>query len=523
MIHFRKILTGALASFLAAASVAFPAPVKADEFDISTIYEPYFMVSDADNPTVALDGLEKDADLRVFPASTTKVLSCIVAIEQTEQNGKSFSDMVSVSANAVDFGRGNSLMGLEEGDSYSLEDLLYGMMLPSGNDAAIAIAEHIAGSTKAFAALMNAKAQQLGMTSSHFVTVHGKHNDDHYTTVRDMAKLTAYALKNEMFCKIVSTATYTAESGPRAIELVNSNRMLIDTPPTEKLQNPISCLYENCIGVKTGDTTQAGKCLIAAARKEGITLIAILYGGTLGDSSYDAGASDSRRDPYNAYRFQDAKRLFEYEFNKMERSVTLQELKQSGLQTEFEIRVPNAIIDDPNGGILTVRADLADSMTMNLMEPKLRAILDNAATLAETSITNSYAPIADGSVVGRVSYVYNGETLFSADLLATRSVKEGMAQVNMTTDAPQAISGGLIGDVNRPNAVSEEPESTVGCGNLQLSGKQLILWILLPIILLLLIVCLIMFALYLRAERIKRERRAARKRAKQRAKQSQRY
>ncbi len=381
MIHFRKILTGALASFLAAASVAFPAPVKADEFDISTIYEPYFMVSDADNPTVALDGLEKDADLRVFPASTTKVLSCIVAIEQTEQNGKSFSDMVSVSANAVDFGRGNSLMGLEEGDSYSLEDLLYGMMLPSGNDAAIAIAEHIAGSTKAFAALMNAKAQQLGMTSSHFVTVHGKHNDDHYTTVRDMAKLTAYALKNEMFCKIVSTATYTAESGPRAIELVNSNRMLIDTPPTEKLQNPISCLYENCIGVKTGDTTQAGKCLIAAARKEGITLIAILYGGTLGDSSYDAGASDSRRDPYNAYRFQDAKRLFEYEFNKMERSVTLQELKQSGLQTEFEIRVPNAIIDDPNGGILTVRADLADSMTMNLMEPKLRAILDNAATL----------------------------------------------------------------------------------------------------------------------------------------------
>ena len=491
-------------------------PADADAYDISTVYEPYFIVVDADHPDVAIDGLEREADARIFPASTTKILTCIVAIEETQNGGKSLSDLVTVSANAVNFGRGNSLMGLEEGDTYSLEDLLYGMMLPSGNDAAIAIAEHISGSTKDFAALMNRKAAELGMSSSHFVTVHGKHDDNHYSTARDMAKLTAYALKNELFRKIVSTGVYTASSGPRALEVVNSNRLIIDQRPTETLQNPISCLYPDAIGVKTGDTNQAGKCLIAAAKRDGVTLIAVLMGGTLNDATYDGGASDGRKDKYNAYRFQDAAKLFEHEFGVMSRTVTLQQLKESGLKTEFDITVPNAADNDPKGGVLTLRADLSDSTSLNLMEPKLRAITENAASLAEISVTTVYAPVSDGSVVGRVNYVLNGETLFSADLLATRSVKEGMAQVGTVTESPQSHTGGLIGEVNRPgNPVPDPEQSTVSCGKLHLTRVQLILWILLPIILLLLIVCLVLFAAYIRAERIKeKKRRAAKRKAK---------
>lgn len=509
MIALKKTCSVLLAALLLFPLALLPASADADSFDIDSIYEPYFILVDADNPTVALDGLERDADLKVEPASTTKVLTCIVAIEESQKNGKSLDDLATVSANAVDFGKGNSLMGLEEGDRFPIIDLLYGMMLPSGNDAAIAIAEHIAGSTTAFAELMNAKAQELGMTHSHFVTVHGKHNDSHYTTVRDMALLTAYALKNETFRTIVGTASYTTRGGTRELTVLNSNRLLVDTPVTEKLTNPISCLYEYAIGVKTGDTTQAGKCLIAAAQREGVTLIAVLFGGTLNDSTYDGFASDARKDKYNAYRFQDAIALFEYEFRKMERTVTLAELKAAGMQTEFSVTIPNAIAEDPNNGVLIARADLSDDLVLKLMEPKLRTILETASSLADPVITNTYAPIADGSVVGHVSYVFNGETLLSADLIATRSVKEGMAQT------AESQSGNLMGEVTKPGegkVRTAEPRRETK----QVDPQARVLRILLIVLIVLLVSVIVFFALYLRHERIeaeKRRKRAARKKA----------
>ncbi len=528
MIHFKTLFSGVLACVFAASLLSYSSPSQADSYNLDDVYEPYFIVSDADDPTEALYGLERDADLRVEPASTTKILSCIVAIEETEKNGRSLDDMVTISAKAVDFNKGNSLMGLEEGDIFSLRDLLYGMMLPSGNDAAIAIAEHVAGGTSEFAALMNAKASELGMTHSHFVTVHGKHNADHYSTVRDMALLTAYALKNETFCDIVSTPKYTTVSGNRELTVLNSNRMLIDAEPTEKLTKPISCLYEYTIGVKTGDTTQAGKCLIAAARKEGITLIAVLYGGTLdgktiAGETYDPYASDNRRDKFNARRFQDAAQLFDYVFSSMERTVTLQELKDSGMQTEFSIDIPNAIENDPNGGVLIARADLSDTFTMNLMEPKLRTILESAPSLAETTITNNYAPISEGSVVGKVAYVFNGETLLSVDLLATRNVKEGLAQVaeaptvsvaDTDSSGIQSHSGGLIADVKPVNADEEENESAFTCSKAKLDARRIILLILLPILLVLLFLCFFLFVLYMRNENKKRKKREALRRKK---------
>lgn len=519
MIHFRRISAFLLTFLFLGTILFFPASAVSDGFNIDSIYEPYFILVDADNPTVSIDGLEREADLQVEPASTTKVLTTIVAIEETLKNGGSLNDMATVSAKAVDFGRGNSLMGLEEGDSFSLLDLLYGMMLPSGNDAAIAIAEHVAGSTDKFAELMNAKAQELGMSHSHFVTVHGKHDSNHYSTVRDMAILTAYALKNETFCEIVGTKQYTTVSGNRTLTVVNSNRMLVDLEPTEKLPNPISCLYEYAIGVKTGDTTQAGKCLIAAAKKEGITLIAVLFGGTLNDETYDAWASDGRKDKYNAYRFQDAQKLFEYEFQKMERTVTLTELKNAGLQTDFSVPIPNAISTDPYGGILVARADLSDDFTIKLMEPKMKTVLESASSLADVSITNNYAPIADGTVIGKVKYEYNGETLFSADLVATRTVKEGTAQIDIASDAnqPQMHEGGLISEIS----TDEDTAVKGGCGNL--TQQQKILLILVPVILLLLIVCVVMFALYLRAERIREEKRRKAMQAKKRAQQRSQY
>ena len=509
----KRICAVVLALLFALAFVSFNRipSAQADSFDLGSIYEPYFILVNADDPTTAYKGIEKEADKQVFPASTTKILSCIVALE----NGN-LDDMVSVSENAVNFGRGNSLMGLEAGDEYSMRDLLYGMMLPSGNDAAIAIAEHIAGSTTGFAEKMNEKANEIGMTHSHFVTVHGKQNDDHYTTVRDMALLTAYALKNPTFREIVGAKTYTAQSGPRTISLVNSNRLLVDTPATEDLPNPISCLYEYAIGVKTGDTTAAGKCLIAAAERDGITLIAVLFGGTIDDPEYNDGWAPSRKDKFNAYRFQDAIKLFEYAYGEMTQTLTVTDLINLGMPVEFSVDIANATADDPQGGKLIAKADLSSDQTVTLMEPVLDGMRADMASIANANFTNSYAPIAEGAVIGSVTYSYGDRILFSANLIATRSVKEGNAQIDVAPETAQTNTGLIIGD---PNVITidGEPEPSGGCASVPKNMKWVL--IVLPIIFVLLIICVTLFIVYLNAE-AKRRKRAAKRRAEKRMRES---
>lgn len=503
---------------------------EADGFDKSQIYEPYYILVNASNPSVSYRGIELEADTRVAPASTTKILTCILALESGN-----LDDMVSVSEKAVDFGNGNSLMGLEAGDQYSLRDMLYGLMLPSGNDAAIAIAEHIAGSTSAYADLMNEKAAQIGMTHSHFVTVHGKDNDNHYTTVRDMAILTAYALnsspKSKEFREIVGTKTYVAESGPRAIELVNSNRMLIDTPATEKLPSPISCLYADAIGVKTGDTNKAGKCLVAAAERNGVTLIAVLYGGTLNDPEYNSGWSDGRKDKYNARRFQDAALMFDYAFADMIRTISISELIGYGMPVTFNITISNAAEDDSQGGVLAAKADVSMDTTLSILQPDPNAKNSDIQIEAITTFTNMYAPIGEGAIVGSVAYQYYGKTVYSANLLATRSVREGTAQSQITPVEPQVegsdadpLQNKLIGSTNTsslyPDNTTPVSETVGGCG---LPEDMRWLPIVVAVILVLLIVCVILFILYLRAEAKRRKRAAARRRARQRAMQNEQY
>ncbi len=500
---------------------------RADSFNVDSIYEPYYILVNADTPAVSYRGIEKEADKRVFPASTTKILTCIIALEKGN-----LDDMVNVSAKAVDFGRGNSLMGLEEGDAYSLRDLLYGMMLPSGNDAAIAIAEHIAGSTDAYAELMNQKASEIGMTNSHFVTVHGKQNDNHYTTVRDMAVLTAYALNKSPKCaefrEIVGAKEYVAESGPRAITLVNSNRMLVDTPASEDLPNPISCLYPDAIGVKTGDTNAAGKCLIAAAERNGVTLIAVLFGGTLGDSEYNDGWKPAQKDRYNVKRFNDAAALFDYAYSDMNRSVSVGELVENGMPVSFDVTISNAAADDSQGGVLKAKADLSTETMLSIMQPDPNAKISDLRIEANPLFTNVYAPIGEGTVVGSVTYTCNGKPLVTANLLAERSVKEGTAQTQIlpvdpepSSDNPIPQQSSLIGGANVPTLNPDEAvvigDSADGCG---VPKNMRWLPVVLAVAFVLLVAIVIMYILYLRAQ-AKRRRAAARRRAKQRSRTQQ--
>jgi D-alanyl-D-alanine carboxypeptidase (penicillin-binding protein 5/6) len=197
---------------------------------------------------------EKDADTRRPMASTTKIMTAIVALEACDM-----SQTVSISGEAV--GIEGSSVYLKTGDKLSLGDLVWALMLESANDAAAAIAIEVAGSIEAFAEMMNEKAAELGLTDSHFTNPHGLDNKDHYTTARDLARLASYALKNPRFREIVSTYRHSISFGNETRYLLNHNKMLK--------------LYDGAVGVKTGYTKRSGRCLVSAAERNGVTLVAV--------------------------------------------------------------------------------------------------------------------------------------------------------------------------------------------------------------------------------------------------------
>ncbi|HPF53089.1 MAG TPA: D-alanyl-D-alanine carboxypeptidase family protein [Eubacteriales bacterium] len=494
----KRVLAIAVALSVVLLSLTFTPISAADNLDVSNYDEKYILLVNAQDPTTALYGIEKDADARCYPASTTKILTCIIALE----NGN-LDDLIEISAEAVDFNaKYNSLMGVSEGESYTLRDLLYGLMLVSGNDAAIAIAEHIGGSVTGFVNMMNSKAQSLGMSSSNFVTPNGKHNEQHYTTARDMAVLTAYALSNATFCEIVGAVTYTAteSGGSKTLSLTNANRLLVDA--TADGFTPESCLYQYAIGVKTGDTDQAGKCLIAAASRGGVTLIAVLLGGT--STTIDQTASE--KDPYNARRFKDAATIFDFAFGQMLESVTVQELINLGLVTEFDVQVQNYASDDAAQGILTVKANLDYAQTLMLMSPFMSELKTNAPQLAVTKLTTVFAPISEGDVIGSVEYMLNGTVLFSSELVATRSIEEGLV-ATATEGAETSFIDNLIG-----SAVMTPTENKT---------SSFWIWVVIAVVLIILIVFFITVYVIREKKRRKRAKIAAAKRKKQMQQQAE--
>ena len=204
---------------------------------------------------IVLDGLtgetllEQNADETLPMASTTKIMTALTAIELGD------IDRVYTVKPAYTAVEGSS-MYLETGETLSIRDTLYGLMLMSGNDAALAIAGEYGGE-EAFVAAMNEKAAALGLWHTHFDNPNGLDGPTHYTTARELAKLAAYAMENETFREIVSTRTYT--SGTRT--MVNHNKLLR--------------LYEGAVGVKTGFTKKSGRCLVSAAERNGRRLIAV--------------------------------------------------------------------------------------------------------------------------------------------------------------------------------------------------------------------------------------------------------
>ncbi len=190
-------------------------------------------------------------------ASTTKIMTATIIIEKCN-----LSDTIEISKKAA--GTGGSRLGLKTGDKITILDLLYGLMLRSGNDAAVALAEYAGGDINGFAELMNAKALELGLTNTHFETPHGLDSNEHYTTAYELAILSNYALNNPTFAKIVGTKNYTITINGSPKDLSNTNELLGN--------------MEGVYGIKTGFTNGANRCLVTACKRNNIDIICVVLG-----------------------------------------------------------------------------------------------------------------------------------------------------------------------------------------------------------------------------------------------------
>ena len=303
-----------------------------------------------------------NAEKRLPMASTTKIMTTVLAIE----SGR-LDEEFTVDSNAVRV-EGSS-MGLRENDRVTLRSLCYGMMLPSGNDAANCTAVRVAGSVSAFVEMMNKKAREIGLENTHFVTPSGldDNTDEHYSTALDMAKLTRYAMKNQEFRKICGTKSAKVSFGNPPFDrwLTNTNKLLK--------------ICHGVIGVKTGFTDKAGRCLVSCCSRGGAELICV----TLND----------RND------WQDHSRLYDNCFP----FVSRQEL-------------------DPGFDSINVNVAGSEKQTVSCTPSEEKAYLlkDRAAKVTPVVHLPSfvYAPVKKGDAVGRVDYWYNGELIAQSVITA---------------------------------------------------------------------------------------------------------
>lgn len=239
---------------------------KEDPFDVSSINVSSEAIEKPSINSRAAIVYERSSGIILFGknenekrkmASTTKIMTAIVVIEKCN-----LEDIVTISQKAAS--TGGSHLGLHTDDKISIHDLLYGLLLCSGNDAAVALAEYVGGNISNFSNLMNSKALELGLVSTHFVTPHGLDDDDHYTTAYELALITNYALKNEIFHNIVGTKNYTISINGYSKNLSNTNELLGN--------------LDGVYGVKTGFTNGANRCLVTSVKRDNMDLICVVLG-----------------------------------------------------------------------------------------------------------------------------------------------------------------------------------------------------------------------------------------------------
>lgn len=320
----------------------------------------------------------KNEDVKSAMASTTKIMTTIVILEKADLNEK-----VTVSAKAG--GTGGSRLGLKRGDKTSVRDLLYGLMLRSGNDAAVALAEHVGGSVKGFAELMNEKAIELGLTNTHFVTPHGLDDANHYTTALELAKLTDYAMDNETFAKIVGTKSTTIYINNQPRQINNTNELL--------------GVLNGVVGVKTGFTNNAGRCLVTETKRNNMDIITIVLG------------ADTKKD-----RTKDSVNLIEYTFSKY---------KMYNLEEQI-IEEFNKWKNINEKRILIIKGKQSNpKLALGAIEKAIIPICDNdKIEYSINALTEAKAPVEQWNVMGTLTVKLNGKILENIDIVNVNEVQK---------------------------------------------------------------------------------------------------
>lgn len=342
---------------------------------------------------------EKDADAVMYPASTTKILTVLLGLMMGDMNQTVYlseTDMYGI-------GEGDATMDLEVGESINFQDLLYGTFIRSANEGANLIAESVSGSVDAFVAVMNEAAAMYGCTNTHFANPNGLHDEAHYSTARDMAKLAQAAMQNEAFRDIAKTYTYQlpASNVHRARVLTHSSRRFFN-PSLE--ENEFYYPYAN--GIKTGFHSSAGYCFVGSAEKDGIELISVVFYTT------ENG------------RWTDTKKLMDYGFSQFV-SMTPQQLY---LENPITVETSGFSLDDPGYGRLElgVRARTGTrSVYIVATKDEMASMARNLRQTVMIEYTRDFtAPIEQGEVLGTMTYYpTDGGSAVTYDLVASRSIQ----------------------------------------------------------------------------------------------------
>ena len=322
----------------------------------------------------------KEENTKRKMASTTKIMTCMVVLEKGE-----LTDTVIVSKKAA--GTGGSRVGLKTGDKVSVQDLLYGLMLCSGNDAAVALAEHVGGSVEGFADLMNEKARQLNLSNTHFVTPHGLDNEEHYTTAYELAIMADNALKNNTFSSIVGTKNITININGKPRNLSNTNELL----------GSMAGVY----GVKTGFTNGANRCLVTSCKRENLDIITVVLG------------ADTKK-----FRTQDSIKLINYAMNNY-KEIDMENKIQDEFQKWKKENKDKIYI---NKGV------------KNTTEYKLEEQLNNYITIKNTqendvkieiNTLNYYeAPLQEGTTIGVLTVKVSGQVKLIKNIQVAQTVEK---------------------------------------------------------------------------------------------------
>ena len=335
---------------------------------------------------------EKEGEMPRPNASTTKVLTCILALENGDGD-----DYVQVSANAAS--QPQVKLGLQKGEQYYLEDLLYSLLLQSHNDSAVAIAEHIGGSVEGFSDMMNAKAREIGCMDTHFITPNGLDAEDsdgtHHTTASDLALIMRYAIKNKVFLKIAQTKEYSFSdlSKKRIFSVHNTNALFSMT--------------DGVLAGKTGFTGDAGYCYVCAVQKDDRTfIIALLAAGWPG---------------HKTYKWHDTLKLLDYGKNNFYYRSFWQEPDLSYIPVKDGIPEITSHTDNllPDGRIY-----IGGRINATEKEKQQKILLKNDDRLQYQVCLKDelQAPVRKGEQIGRVVYMLNGQKIASFPILAVQNV-----------------------------------------------------------------------------------------------------